>query len=126
VLEDLPSDVDSFKVTIANKARRSKDTEVVQMCQMLSDIQEGEMVEEWYNLNPVGQQGKGEGVAGTLRVKYRYRHEIVMPIAEYSGLRELLLAKDLEVVLALDYLLPKCGYDRIPLAEALLRIFCHE
>ncbi|XP_064618499.1 ras GTPase-activating protein 1-like isoform X2 [Lineus longissimus] len=125
VLEDLPPDVDNFKVTIFNKSKRSKDTEVVQMCQMLSEIQEGEMVEEWFNLAPIGQQGKGEA-QGTLRVKCRYRHEIVMPIAEYSGMIELLLAKDLEVVLALDCLLPKCGYDRIPLAEALLRIFRHE
>ncbi|XP_013408333.1 ras GTPase-activating protein 1-like [Lingula anatina] len=57
---------------------------------------------------------------GSIRVKWKFLHEMIMPINEYSSLKELLIAKDLEAVKALTQV---CGNDRILLAKSLINIF---
>ncbi|XP_023933304.1 ras GTPase-activating protein 1 [Lingula anatina] len=125
VLEDIPQDIYSFTVIVHNKGRRSKDTEVLFKTVLLNELNQGEYQEEWYCLSPTAVQavkGRNEEM-GSIRVKCKFLHEIIMPINEYSSLKELLLAKDLEAVKALTQV---CGNDRIPLAKSLLNIFRKE
>jgi len=119
ILDDIPPDIDSFVVSIYNKEKMSKDKEVLNVKVNLTDLVPGQQNDEWYTLNPVGKSDMG-----SIRVSSRFLHEIIMPITEYSSLKELLLAKDLETVLALAKVCRET--DRIPLATALLQIFRHE
>ncbi|XP_074650781.1 ras GTPase-activating protein 1-like isoform X2 [Tubulanus polymorphus] len=121
VIEEIPPDIDSFTITVYNKNRRSKDTEIVQVTQILENLPEGETIDEWFNLSSVVPTIRVDGA--TIRLRCRYLHEIIMPLSEYSALTELLMDKDFDMVFALDALLPSCGHDRIPLAKALLRVF---
>ena len=57
---------------------------------------------------------------GSLRIRIRYLHDLIMPEEEYSPLKVLLLDNKLEGVRALADL---CHSDRMPLATSLLRIF---
>lgn len=60
------------------------------------------------------------GEWGSLRLRIRYMHDLIMPQEEYSPMKELLLDPSLEVVRALADV---CHMDRVPLANSLLRIF---
>lgn len=124
MLDDIPADIESFTISIYNKGKRSKDTEVVNLKVYLSDLQVGETVDEWQSLYPANVSSRVEA-AGSLRVKSRYQHEVIMPLKEYTSLKELLLAKDLETVLALSRVC-RHNNDREPFAKALLQIFRHE
>lgn len=119
ILEDLPPDVVSFTLTLFNKGKRSKDSEIAEVTVELASLKNGEEIDEWYPLagiTPIGEWG-------TLRLRLRYRHDLVMPPDEYNPLKELLLDPDLHVVKALSDV---CHLDRAPLASSLLRIFKHE
>ena len=72
--------------------------------------------EDWYPLNGVTPIGEW----GSLRLKHRYLHDLIMPEDEYSPLKVLVLDSKLEVVRSLADL---CHSDRQPLAASLLRIF---
>lgn len=52
----------------------------------LENIQPGESVDEWHNLIPVNLTIKGD--ASSVRVKSRYLHEVIMPLKEYTSLKE--------------------------------------
>lgn len=120
VLEDIPSDVTSFGITLLNKTKRSKDTEVAELSVELSELKNGVEIEEWFQLiglNPPVRDW------GSLRVKLRYVHEIIMGFREYSALKELIMNDDLEVISVLEDF---CHRDRGPLAHALLRVFRYE
>ncbi|XP_031782247.1 ras GTPase-activating protein 1 [Nasonia vitripennis] len=119
ILEDVPPDVMSFSLTLYNKGKRSKDTEVAELIVELSSLANGEEMDEWYpfaGVTPIGDWG-------ALRLRLRYRHDLAMPPEEYSPLQQLLLDPELHVVKALADV---CHLDRIPLANSLLRIFRHE
>ena len=49
-------------------------------------MQPGESVDEWHSLIPVNLTFKGD--VGSLRVKSRYLHEVIMPLKEYTSLKE--------------------------------------
>ena len=103
-------------MTVYNKGKRSKDTEVAELTVELSTLTNGDEVEEWYKfsgITPIGEWG-------SLRLRVRYLHDLIMPHDEYSPLQQLLLDPSLEVVRALADI---CHLDRIPLANSLLRIF---
>jgi Ras GTPase-activating protein 1 len=53
---------------------------------LLSELEAGQKVDEWYSLGPVNITNKVEG--GSLRVSVRYLHEIIMPLKEYTSLKE--------------------------------------
>ena len=53
----------------------------------LSELEPGKHYDEWHNLSPVTTITKSSD-KGTLRVSVRYLHEIIMPVKEYSGLKE--------------------------------------
>ncbi|CAB3388270.1 Hypothetical predicted protein [Cloeon dipterum] len=119
LLDDIPPDVLSFTITVYNKGKRSKDTEVAELTVELSSLTNGDEVDEWFKfsgITPIGEWG-------SLRLRVRYLHDLIMPQEEYSPLQQLILDPSLEVVRALADI---CHLDRIPLANSLLRIFRHE
>uniref|UniRef100_A0A0L8H737 Ras GTPase-activating protein 1 n=1 Tax=Octopus bimaculoides TaxID=37653 RepID=A0A0L8H737_OCTBM len=120
ILDDIPSDVESFTISIVNQGRRSKDVEVVQTTIDLNDLKSGEFIDEWYSLQPVNIASRGD--MGSLRIKSRYLHEVIMPPGEYTTLKELILT-NLDNVLMLAQV---CVSERISLAKALLMVFRHE
>ncbi|CAL4130451.1 unnamed protein product, partial [Meganyctiphanes norvegica] len=118
-LDDIPSDVIMFTITVYNHGKRSKDSEVAEVIIELNNLQNGEEVEEWHPLTGITPVGDW----GAIRLKYRYFHDLIMPSEEYSSLKELLLDPSLEAVQALADV---CHRDRSPLATSLLRIFRNE
>ncbi len=82
----------------------------------MSSLKSGSGSEDWYHLTGVTPIGEW----GSLRLKIRYLHDLIMPEEEYSPLKELLLDSKLDVVRALADL---CHSDRNPLATSLLRVF---
>ncbi|XP_052099193.1 ras GTPase-activating protein 1-like [Mytilus californianus] len=122
VLEDIPSDVDGFSIMVYNQNRRSKDTEIAQIVIKYEDFEAGETLDKWYPLHPTNSIVKG-GDLGSIRIRARYQHEIIMPEDKYSTLKELILNGDLINLLELFNM---CSSERIPLAKALLQIFRHE
>ncbi|XP_015790236.1 ras GTPase-activating protein 1 isoform X2 [Tetranychus urticae] len=121
VLEDMPCDVNSFSITLYTKGKRSKDTEVAEMVIELNKLNNGIEIEDWFPLTGICPPMNNEW--GSLRVRIRYVHELIMPSHEYDALKELLMAEDLEVISVLEEF---CHRDRAPLANALLRVFKHE
>lgn len=119
-LDDIPPDVLTVAVTVFNKAKRGKDSEVAEKIIDLSALRSGEESEEWYQLSGVTPIGDW----GTIRIRTKYLHDLIMPQDEYSPLKELILDTSLEVVVTLaDIFTHK---DRALLASALLRIFRFE
>ncbi|XP_063906525.1 ras GTPase-activating protein 1 [Zophobas morio] len=116
VFDDVPCDVVSFTLTVHNKGKRGKDTEVAELTVDLSTLGNGEEKEEWYTLSGLTPMGEW----GSLRLRTRYLHDLVMPAEEYSPLQQLLLQPGLASVKTLAEI---CHADRAPLATALLRVF---
>lgn len=57
---DVPPDVVSFSLTLYNKGKRSKDTEVAELTVELSNLTNGEEMDDWYPLSgvtPIGEWG---------------------------------------------------------------------
>ncbi|KAK5650860.1 hypothetical protein RI129_001889 [Pyrocoelia pectoralis] len=116
VFDDVPCDIVSVTLTVHNKGKRGKDSEVAELHLELSSLGNGEEKEEWYGLSgltPIGEWG-------SLRLRTRYLHDLVMPAEEYSPLQQLLLEPGLVSVKCLAEI---CHADRAPLATALLRVF---
>ena len=118
ILEDIPIDVSSFSVTLLNKR---KAVEVASVEIELKSLKSGEEIEKCFNFN--GLQAPLRDDYGSIRLKLRYVHEIIMPYREYCILKELIMNPDLEVIGILEEF---CHRDRAPLAHALLRIFRFE
>jgi len=72
--------------------------------------------EEWVSLSGITPIGEW----GSLRLRIRYMNDLIMPIEEYSPLKELLLDPRMEGVRALADV---CHSSRTTLANSLLRIF---
>lgn len=121
VLEDIPADVTYFKLTLLNKGKRSKDAELAEINIELSRFQSGEEFEEWFHFTGLTLPIREDW--GSVRVRVRFVNELIMPLAEYSPLKDLLLGDDLEVIaLCEDF----CYQDRLSLASALLKISRYE
>ncbi|XP_064608385.1 LOW QUALITY PROTEIN: ras GTPase-activating protein 1-like [Liolophura sinensis] len=120
ILDDIPADIDSVSVAIYNYSKRSKDTELFQMTKQLCSLTSGEMYDEWFDLHPI-QLTCREG--GAIRVRLRYLHEVIMPVKEYTSLKELILSPDLKNVMAISSVV---GGNDAAFAKALLRIFRRE
>ncbi|KAG8181736.1 hypothetical protein JTE90_028274 [Oedothorax gibbosus] len=121
VLEDIPSDITSFTITLYNKGKRSKDMEIAEVTVELENLISGDEVEDWFPLGGLTPPIREDW--GSLRVRIRYVHEVIMPLAEYNALKELIMEEDLEVVSVLADL---CHRDRTPLANAVLRVFRYD
>ncbi|CAG0885228.1 unnamed protein product [Cyprideis torosa] len=119
LLDDIPSDVTQFSVSVWNRGKRSKDTQVGEVTQELVDLGNQSEVERWFPLIGVTHMGEW----GRIRLRVRFLRDLIMPLEEYSPLSELLLDRELKAVRALADL---CYAERAPLAGALLRIFKHK
>jgi len=117
LLDDIPPDVITVNVTVWNRGKRAKDTEVAELTLELGTLrQQAETREDWHQLSGVTPIGEW----GALRLRTRYQHDLIMPEEEYSPLKELVLYPRLDVVVTLADI---CHTDRLPLATSLLRIF---
>eukprot|EP00795_Rhopilema_esculentum_P006419 gene6419-11860_t len=84
---DLPNDITSFTVSLYNRNRR--DVEIGRVTVQLETLKKGDILDEWYKLNAVAHKREIKGSEiGTIRLKARYTHEIIMPVEEYSQLKE--------------------------------------
>ena len=76
---------------------------LVSMMVNLDNIQPGESVDEWHSLIPVNLTFKGD--VGSIRVKARYLHEVIMPLKEYTSLKEVSTAVHcFEIMIVIIYL----------------------
>lgn len=121
IIEDIPADVSSFSVTVLNKRKESKSTEIANVEIELNSLKSGEEIDKSFPLN--GLQTPLREDYGSIRLKLRFVHEIIMPFEEYTILKDLILDSDLEVISLLEEF---CHRDRSPLAHAFLRIFRYE
>lgn len=121
IFDDLSSDINRFEISLSNKTKKSKESDILFMRCQLNRLQRGQMIDEWF---PLSSHVPLKGIEpGSLRVRARYSMEKIMPEEEYSEFKELILQRDFHVIYALAHV---CGQDRTLLASILLRIFRHE
>uniref|UniRef100_A0A8C8FC77 RAS p21 protein activator (GTPase activating protein) 1a n=1 Tax=Oncorhynchus tshawytscha TaxID=74940 RepID=A0A8C8FC77_ONCTS len=121
IFDDLSSEINRFEISLSNKTKKSKESDILFMRCQLSRLQKGQMIDEWF---PLSSHVPLKGIEpGSLRVRARYSMEKIMPEEEYSEFKELILLKEFHVIYALAHV---CGQDRTLLASILLRIFRHE
>lgn len=119
--DDLSSEINRFEISLSNKTKKNKESDILFMRCNLNRLQKGQMIDEWF---PLSSHVPLKGIEpGTLRVRARYSMEKIMPEEEYSEFKELILQRDFHVIYALAHV---CGQDRTLLASILLRIFRHE
>ncbi|KAI5088312.1 ras GTPase-activating protein 1 isoform X1, partial [Silurus meridionalis] len=121
IFDDLSSEINRFEISLSNKTKKSKESDILFMRCLLSRLQRGQMIDEWF---PLSSHVPLKGIEpGSLRVRARYSMEKIMPEEEYNEFKEVILQKDFHVIYALAHV---CGQDRTLLASILLRIFRHE
>ncbi|KAL8563555.1 hypothetical protein ACOMHN_060871 [Nucella lapillus] len=118
-LDDIPSDVESFSVSLIN-VKRSREMFIGSVTVQLASLENQESVDEHYPMVAVGG-ALSKGEVGSLRFRTHYRHQVLLPQAEYTSLKELLIEEGYENLLTLAQLCPKQEWST--LARALLRIF---
>ncbi|KAL8575409.1 hypothetical protein ACOMHN_000025 [Nucella lapillus] len=118
-LDDLPSDVESFTVSLIN-VKRNREMLIGSVTVQLASLEDQESVEDHYPMVAVGG-ALSKGEVGSLRFRAHYRHQVLLPQAEYTSLKELLIEEGYENLLTLSQLCPKTEWST--LARSLLRIF---
>ncbi|XP_041915431.1 ras GTPase-activating protein 1 [Alosa sapidissima] len=122
LFDDLSSDINRFEISLSNKTKKSKESDILFMVCQLCHLQRGKMIDEWFQLSSHVALKPGTETS-SLRVRARYSMEKIMPEEEYNDFKELILLKEFHVINALAHV---CGQDRTLLASILLRIFRHE
>uniref|UniRef100_UPI003AAB5E9D ras GTPase-activating protein 1-like isoform X1 n=2 Tax=Centroberyx gerrardi TaxID=166262 RepID=UPI003AAB5E9D len=121
IFDDLSSEINRFEISLSNKTKKSKESDILFMRCQLNRLQKGQMIDEWF---PLSSHVPLKGIEpGSLRVRARYSMEKIMPEEEYNEFKEMILQKEFHVIYALAHV---CGQDRTLLASLLLRIFRHE
>uniref|UniRef100_A0A3P8WKT1 Ras GTPase-activating protein 1 n=1 Tax=Cynoglossus semilaevis TaxID=244447 RepID=A0A3P8WKT1_CYNSE len=121
IFDDLSSEINRFEISLSNKTKKSKESDILFMRCQLNRLQKGQLIDEWF---PLSSHVPLKGIEpGSLRVRARYSMEKIMPEEEYSEFKEMILQKEFYVIYALAHV---CGQDRTLLASLLLRIFRHE
>ncbi|PVD19798.1 hypothetical protein C0Q70_20289 [Pomacea canaliculata] len=118
-LDDIPPDVENFTVSLYN-VKRTREMLIGSVTIQLSSLENQELADEHHPLAFLGG-ALPKGEVGTLRLKAYYQHQVLLPQAEYTSLKELLLEEGYENLLTLAQLCPK--HEWTTLARALLRIF---
>lgn len=67
IFSDVPCDIVSFTLTVHNKGKRGKDSEVAELHIDLKSLGNGEEKEEWYGLSGLTPMGEW----GSLRLRTR-------------------------------------------------------
>ncbi|XP_056447535.1 ras GTPase-activating protein 1 [Gadus chalcogrammus] len=121
IFDDLSCEINRFEISLSNKTKKSKESDILFMRCQLNRLQKGQMIDEWF---PLSSHVPLKGIEpGSLRVRARYSMEKIMPEEEYSEFKEMILHKEFHVIYDLAHV---CGQDRTLLASLLLRIFRHE
>ncbi|XP_060763081.1 ras GTPase-activating protein 1 isoform X2 [Neoarius graeffei] len=121
IFDDLSSEINRFEISLSNKTKKSKESDILFMRCLLSRLQRGQMIDEWF---PLSSHVPLKGIEpGSLRVRARYSMEKIMPEEEYNEFKDVILQRDFHVIYALAHV---CGQDRTLLASILLKIFRHE
>ncbi|XP_033127219.1 ras GTPase-activating protein 1-like [Anneissia japonica] len=121
IYDDFPDDIDSFTIDVCNGSKKAKAIPVCRTTVLLEKLPSGQSVDDWYPLISVASQSKGE--MGSIRAKIQFVQELLMPLEEYKGLKELILAEDHHIIYALE---EACVKDRPQLAGVILDIFRRE
>lgn len=119
--DDVPLNVFTFTIRIYNKGKKFNDTKVAELTVDLEKIKKHNAVdiEESYPLSVKTSADE----FGSLRLRTRYLHDLIMPIKEYSSMEQLILGTDLEAIQALADL---CHQDHMLLVTSIMGIFKHE
>ena len=120
-MEDIPGDITNFSISLFNKGKHSKDTEIAEFVVELASLKSGEEIEEWFNLNNISIPGGG--ISGSVRLRIRFVSELVMPFEKYQRFKKLIMDDDLEVISLLEEFSSK---DRSLLSNSLLKVFIYE
>lgn len=84
---DFPDEIDSFTIEICNGAKRAKPTPVCRTSVLLDRLTNGSVSDEWYPLISAANQSKSTEM-GSIRARAQFISETLMPIEEYSPLKE--------------------------------------
>lgn len=121
LIDDIPSDVTFFIISIYNKEKMSKDKELYRMTVKIDSLQTDVEENQWHTMTSSSKMDPCQ-----LRVSIRFRHEVIMPVEHYLPLSQLLHDKSMELVILLEELCSKSVQDRNCLASSLLNLFRHE
>eukprot|EP00111_Clytia_hemisphaerica_P003207 TCONS_00009136-protein len=115
--EDLPNDITSFTVSMYTRKTGpyTKDKEMARVTVNLNTMEPGKALDNWHSLTSA--QHKSD--MGSVRITAKFKHEIIMPVEEYSKLTEVLLSRDYAFVQSLG----EVSKDLNSLAFTLLKIF---
>ncbi|TSM85929.1 Ras GTPase-activating protein 1 [Bagarius yarrelli] len=101
IFDDLSSEINRFEISLSNKTKKSKESDILFMRCLLSRLQRGQMIDEWF---PLSSHVPLKGIEpGSLRVRARYSMEKIMPEEEYNEFKEVILQKDFHVIYALAH-----------------------
>lgn len=120
-LDDIPPNINSFTVTLCTKGKKDKNAQdMAQVILELKDLWTMEPVDRWYPLQgmtPVLENW------GSLHLQVHFSKEVILPLSEYTTLRQLLLEDDLSLVIEISELLSK---ENALLAKVLVTLFVAE
>lgn len=119
-LDDIPPSINSFTITLCTKGKKDKNADMAQVILELKDLWTVEPVDRWYPLQgmtPVLENW------GSLHLRVHFSKEVILPLSEYTTLRQLLLEDDLSLVIEISELLSK---ESAVLAKALVTLFVAE
>ncbi|KAK7492633.1 hypothetical protein BaRGS_00016112 [Batillaria attramentaria] len=102
-LDDIPPDVESITVSLYN-VKRTREMFIGNVTIQLSALENQENNDEHY---PMTTHLLQKGEVGTLKLRAHYQHQVLLPQAEYTSLKELLLEEGYENLLTLAQLCPK-------------------
>lgn len=118
VFENIPAEVKSISVFIHHGNKKSKaNNELAQISVDLRCLRsEKDHLDSWFEFRTT----QSSDVCGYLRVKLKQSCDIIMSLAEYAALEDLVCDPSAEVITLLDQL---CHRDHLILARALSNLF---
>lgn len=117
-LEDIPSDVKTITISLHQSSKKSKaGLELAHISFDMNRLRSNnEPLEHWFEF----KSQNSHDILGYLRVKIRHSNDIIMNLAEYASLEDLVCDPNTEVITLLNQL---CHKDHLTLARALSNIF---
>ncbi|XP_003739712.1 ras GTPase-activating protein 1 [Galendromus occidentalis] len=119
-LDDIPSNINSFTVTVCSKGKKDKNADMAQVILELKDMWTMEPIDKWYPLQGVSPVLENWG---SLHLRVHFSKEVILPISEYATLRQLLLEDDFSLVMEIQEVFSR---ETSLLAKNLLTLFIAE